>query len=537
MAKYNKTPLLYRSTNFLPDDYKQSVLDKISHINLHHMRLFLGILSFLLLLLILFWYSKKSQWDITPAYMYYFWIDIVCLSAMPFFALLMYAKWPKTEKDNLLIHDILLLCFCTVVMIWLGVSSAIELQLSGYVSHFIIGAFAIATGMYFRGWSLFLIYLIGFGAFAGSLMFLQEGAIQCVEKYVNILALIPLAWGTSRVLYNANLRNLTDRENLFESNTKLNNEIIERRQIASALEESEEKYRIIVEKSKDGITIIQKGCITFINQRLPEMLGYGAKDVMGKPFIDYLHPKEIKKVSEYYKQRMTDDSAPQSYETIVKHKNGTYLNIIINATIVNYKGEVADFIFIRDITEQKQTEKDRERLIGELQTVNEELGRIAITDSLTGIHNRGYIYKRFVEEVKRSIRNKNDLTIILTDLDHFKEINDTYGHQYGDTVLQKVSSTIKDSLREIDLVGRYGGEEFLILMPGANLEKGCIVAERIRQNVECLEWSQKHTKVTISGGIVEQTEDSATGLLKEADRLLYQAKSRGRNRMDKNRSN
>ncbi|MCP4117139.1 MAG: diguanylate cyclase [Desulfobacteraceae bacterium] len=173
-----------------------------------------------------------------------------------------------------------------------------------------------------------------------------------------------------------------------------------------------------------------------------------------------------------------------------------------------------------------------EQRTSELQAANAKLKRLSITDSLTGVYNRGYICKRLAEEVKKADRYGNDLSIILFDLDHFKNVNDRYGHQFGDIVLQRICDAVKESLREVDLFGRYGGEEFLVVLPGINLEQGHLAAERMRKIVDSLIWNKPDFKVTISGGIATHDAGSDSDLLKAADDLLYKAKSRGRNRME-----
>ncbi|MBI9089804.1 MAG: diguanylate cyclase [Desulfobacterium sp.] len=177
--------------------------------------------------------------------------------------------------------------------------------------------------------------------------------------------------------------------------------------------------------------------------------------------------------------------------------------------------------------------KDRvEERTAELQAANAKLKQLSITDSLTGIYNRGYICKKLEGEVKKVIRYGHPLSIILFDVDRFKNVNDRYGHQFGDSVLQKICDAIKENMREIDFFGRYGGEEFLIILPGINLEQGHVVGERMRKGVEALKWDKPNFKVTISGGIVTHDTGSDSELLKTADDLLYRAKSRGRNRME-----
>lgn len=168
----------------------------------------------------------------------------------------------------------------------------------------------------------------------------------------------------------------------------------------------------------------------------------------------------------------------------------------------------------------------------ELKRVKDKLKKMAVTDSLTGLFNHGFIYQRLKEEVEKARRYSKNLSIIMFDLDKFKKINDNYGHQFGDKVLKKVSDVIKICVRNIDLIGRYGGEEFLLVLPETDLEAAKLVAERIREQIEKIVWGNTPLKVTISGGLTQIGEEDEFDFLREADKLLYKAKQNGRNKIE-----
>lgn len=128
-------------------------------------------------------------------------------------------------------------------------------------------------------------------------------------------------------------------------------------------------------------------------------------------------------------------------------------------------------------------------------------------------------------------RYSQGLSIILMDIDFFKKVNDTYGHNVGDEVLVKVSHTLKSNLRSADIAARIGGEEFLLILPKQNLETAQIVGERLRTSVAELSWTQTNLKVTISGGICDDTTLDPSEMLASADKKLYSAKDQGRNRI------
>jgi len=171
----------------------------------------------------------------------------------------------------------------------------------------------------------------------------------------------------------------------------------------------------------------------------------------------------------------------------------------------------------------------------ELERLNAEVQRLAITDSLTGLYNRRGFFELSQREVERAKRFGRPFSVIMLDIDHFKSINDTYGHEAGDQVLEKVTARLRDKLRTVDIVGRYGGEEFSILLPESEPAGALEAGERLRRCIadELIETSQGILKVTISLGLTTLTDNSKTleELLKFADQALYQAKEAGRNRV------
>lgn len=154
----------------------------------------------------------------------------------------------------------------------------------------------------------------------------------------------------------------------------------------------------------------------------------------------------------------------------------------------------------------------------------------SITDGLTGLYNRAYIDEQFLRIMKESIRYHNPLSVAMFDLDHFKEVNDEYGHDTGDEVLRVVSDIFRRNLRDTDIAGRYGGDEFLILFPQTDLPATLVVVERIRTHVAQISVADIPGGITISGGIAEYVSGQSTEeLLKQADINLYEAKRKGRN--------
>jgi diguanylate cyclase (GGDEF)-like protein len=164
----------------------------------------------------------------------------------------------------------------------------------------------------------------------------------------------------------------------------------------------------------------------------------------------------------------------------------------------------------------------------------ESMGRLAITDTLTHIMNRRGITVALLDAMAQSERYRTPLTVAMADIDHFKQVNDTYGHEAGDKVLAEIAGVLADGLRMPDKVGRYGGEEFLIIFPHTTLAQARKIADRIRVSVgkHRIAVDDTRLQLTISLGVTQfQRGEDLEQFLSRADRALYQAKEAGRNRV------
>lgn len=194
-------------------------------------------------------------------------------------------------------------------------------------------------------------------------------------------------------------------------------------------------------------------------------------------------------------------------------------------------------IMAESVQEKVDTLEDQMKIISE---AKEKIEQMAITDDLTGLYNRRYLFEQLEREIERSLRYGSPLGFIMVDADHFKSINDTYGHHIGDIVLKEIAALIRENCREIDTAARYGGEEFAVIALSADTETTFVMAERIRKSVEAkpIRCDDVEINLTVSIGLIsyrqEELEKMAhpDDMVNAADRALYRAKQNGRNRTE-----
>ncbi len=195
-----------------------------------------------------------------------------------------------------------------------------------------------------------------------------------------------------------------------------------------------------------------------------------------------------------------------------------------------------------ELTARVATQLRRMRYVDQLRSSFQASLEMAVTDQLTGLYNRRYLASHLSAMFDRAFWTGRPLAVMILDIDHFKEVNDTYGHDAGDRVIQEFAERISRSVRGIDLACRYGGEEFLVAMPDTDMAFASVVAERLRQEVATAKFvinsGRDEITATVSIGISSTEngpeEDSAQKLIKRADEALYEAKTGGRNRVIKN---
>ncbi len=172
------------------------------------------------------------------------------------------------------------------------------------------------------------------------------------------------------------------------------------------------------------------------------------------------------------------------------------------------------------------------KLISELQSHVDILYELATIDEKTGVYNNKFFKTISEMELEKARRGMGQLSLVIIDLDHFKKINDNYGHLVGDAVLKKLGTILKENVRKYDIVSRFGGEEFIVLFPNTNLERAKMVSERLKRNIENNKEMMRY-KLTTSGGVsTYHKNDNVTRMKQRADKALYRAKNNGRNRIE-----
>jgi diguanylate cyclase (GGDEF)-like protein/PAS domain S-box-containing protein len=210
----------------------------------------------------------------------------------------------------------------------------------------------------------------------------------------------------------------------------------------------------------------------------------------------------------------------------------------ILTVVPQQKSRQGVIVIHQDITERKQAEQMLKEINLVLQTTLEREKELARTDPLTGINNRRRLFEMAEHEFEVAERYQQPLAVMMYDLDHFKKVNDTFDHSVGDLILQRVTQIVRDELRSADVIGRYGGEEFIVLLPMTNAQQAFQLAERIRINVEALgiETAKGVASVTLSIGIVElhtaASSETVEDVFRLADEAMYAAKQAGRNRTE-----
>ncbi len=297
---------------------------------------------------------------------------------------------------------------------------------------------------------------------------------------------------------------------------------VRRRAADSLVERLEQRMRDITQSLAVGLFVLdQNGHLSMMNPQAERLLGWTEEELCGEDVHDLIRKaveRDEAEVDNIFLEQMhrTDDA-------LFQHKNGSsfHVSYAVSPLMIGSQA-VGSVVSFQDISERKQMEQ--------------ELERMATRDDLTGLHNRRELNRRLEDELRRAERYEQQFSIWMLDIDHFKSINDTYGHQIGDRVLENLALNLVRMLRDTDVVARYGGEEFTVILPHTSLEQSQKMAERVCISVAGMTFDldgSDELSITISVGVAAYPQHGATvdELINTADQGLYAAKQGGRNRV------
>lgn len=306
----------------------------------------------------------------------------------------------------------------------------------------------------------------------------------------------------------------------YRLHRRIAQEMAETERIAANLAALEQQYRVMVECAPFSIVITHytDGTVFYINPKAAQTFGIHQDYVKGKPVVNYyVHPDD----RDCFLQVLGQQGFVQNWEVMLQTALGHPFWASLSATLIDFGQQPAIFTALLDVSDRKQMET--------------QLQQMAMTDELTGLFNRRHFTRQGEQTLNLSPRSPVPCALIMLDVDHFKAINDTHGHQAGDDVLKTIAKVLGRNIRDADTVGRLGGEEFAILLPSTPLFDAAALAERLRQSIEtiaCVVQGQAIT-LTISLGVASPLTptDTLDTLLSRADQAMYAAKHQGRNRV------
>jgi diguanylate cyclase (GGDEF)-like protein/PAS domain S-box-containing protein len=295
-------------------------------------------------------------------------------------------------------------------------------------------------------------------------------------------------------------------------------DITEHKKAQNDVVEAEAKYRSLIENSLVGVYIMQDEKFVYVNPRLCEMSGYKCEELLGLNVADFIYPEDLPLVNENILKRLNNETGSIKYEYRAIRKDKSVITFELYGSKIVYNGRDAIIGTVIDITERKYTEK--------------MIKHMAYHDQLTDLPNRYLLREKLNEAIVESKQYNCNFALLFLDLDRFKAINDTMGHEVGDQVLIEIAERLKACVREKDIVSRYGGDEFSVLLPESGEQRASQVAHQIISTLSLpLTYHHHELSVTPSIGITVfpthgQTFDT---LIKNADLAMYHAKSLGRN--------
>jgi diguanylate cyclase (GGDEF)-like protein/PAS domain S-box-containing protein len=296
------------------------------------------------------------------------------------------------------------------------------------------------------------------------------------------------------------------------------------------------RYMYIINNIKDIVWELNEDLVfTFVSPNSKDMTGYSAEELLGRRLPDFL-VEESKNYLSGLVSRRSDNPAADTAGKIDLHdvqficRDGTVKWVEVSASTVFREGRLTGYIgTTRDISEKKEYERRLNEYIQGLEVTNADLKRMATVDILTGAYNRRKFEDALKLIIRRSEQHDIPFSLIFFDIDHFKAVNDRFGHKKGDYILRRVSDLASKHIRATDRLFRWGGEEFIILLPGADLKNAVTAADKIRGIIAGNRFGID-MDITVSLGVCEYSAgENADRIVSRLDKALYRAKTQGGN--------
>ena len=278
------------------------------------------------------------------------------------------------------------------------------------------------------------------------------------------------------------------------------------------LQEGAASFRYLVENAHEGIAVVQDARLVYLNPRMCEMSGYDEAELKALPsFLPLIHPSAREEMMANYLRRVAGKEAPKRYESLFLRKDGASYPIELSGVAIVWGGQPATLNMMTDISERKTAEK--------------KILYLAHHDSLTGLVNRTVLNERIKQTIGLAKRSNDPFALLFIDLNAFKQINDSYGHEVGDSVLQQVALRIKQQLRDTDTLARIGGDEFVVLL--AQIKDNQDVTQimvRIKESMAELfqiKHYELHCHVSLGAAVYPEDGTTVETLLSQADKNMY----------------
>lgn len=389
----------------------------------------------------------------------------------------------------------------------------------------------IRTFLTLFGVMLLDVVLFNTGAFAGTPQYLSIMTGTFSERVVVSAIATPILWAylywqTQRqgesIRPQPILSILRELHNVKQELGAAQFELEQRHQMMRQLHENEQNYRALIEYALEGIIVVQNTRIVLINQCAINFLCVTSQDSLGRVFANYFEPMERERLNGMLHLAENSSGKIQADEFEHLGANGIHHWAEVRMLTISWREAPAVLVFLTDVTQRRLDEQ--------------QLMRKASTDTMTGLWRHSYFLEQARRAFDETLKNDRPLCLIMLDADFFKNINDQYGHPVGDQVLKHLAKLLKEEVREIDLIGRMGGEEFAVLLPDTGPAQALVIAERLRAIVSQtpLMTERGSVQLSVSAGVAERqvAMNNFDQLIEAADDALMLAKRSGRNRIE-----